>query len=280
MWRAPPLRLSISGCVGSKKSLLRWCAMADSTSLVLILETDTELSNALAELFEVVGFEVREEADSYRGVVRIMERDPEVILIAEEIPPLGGVEVLPLLRPSTGAPMIVIGEGGDTAVVNALLQGADMYMSRPLNQRELLTRVRCASAEISSGVERPVSHVLVKLGNILCVRVRQRARARTSDSHGWTMSTSTRAIPQPTRLMKKGCGEGRSPFAGSLRVSLRYKLFPPSCQEEGRGMVEGGFQHPARRQRGQPNRSGGTKCRYECRWNGTRHRFSQDPHIC
>ena len=35
--------------------------------------------------------------------------------------------------------------------------------------------------------------------------------------------------------MKKGCAEGRSPFAGSLRVSLRYKLFPPSCQEGGQG---------------------------------------------
>jgi hypothetical protein len=32
-----------------------------------------------------------------------------------------------------------------------------------------------------------------------------------------------------------GCAEGRSPFAGSLRVSLSYKFFPLPGQERGQG---------------------------------------------
>ena len=34
------------------------------------------------------------------------------------------------------------------------------------------------------------------------------------------------------------CAEGRSPFAGSLRVSLRYTFFPLPGQEGGQGDVE------------------------------------------
>ena len=45
------------------------------------------------------------------------------------------------------------------------------------------------------------------------------------------------------------CAEGRSPFAGSLRVSLRYNLVPlPGLARKGdREMVEGLFQHSASR---------------------------------
>ena len=40
--------------------------------------------------------------------------------------------------------------------------------------------------------------------------------------------------------------EGRSPFAGSLRVSLRYNFFPFLARKGARGMVERLFQHPAK----------------------------------
>ena len=45
-----------------------------------------------------------------------------------------------------------------------------------------------------------------------------------------------------------GCAEGLSPFAGSLRMSLRYNCSPLPGQEERQGasgIVEGVFEHPA-----------------------------------
>ena len=41
-----------------------------------------------------------------------------------------------------------------------------------------------------------------------------------------------------------GCAEGRSPFAGSLRVSLRYNFFPLPGQEGGQGDGRKGFSAP------------------------------------
>jgi hypothetical protein len=46
--------------------------------------------------------------------------------------------------------------------------------------------------------------------------------------------------------MKKGCAEGQSPFAGSLRVSLRYNILPLLARKGVRGMVERVFPQPAR----------------------------------
>lgn len=113
-----------------------------STPYVLLLETEHGLCLSMAELLHQEGLDLKEETDSGQGVARVMEQQPGAILMAEEMAPLDGVELLPLLRRLTKAPIIVLGNGGETAVVSALLQGADMYMKRPLNNRELLSRVR------------------------------------------------------------------------------------------------------------------------------------------
>ena len=109
---------------------------------VLIIEIDAGFRTALTEVFQGEGIEVIAEADSGGGVARIMQRVPGVVLMADEMPSLDGVELLPLARRLTSSPIIVVGDGGDTAVVKALLQGADMYLRKPVNYLELLSRIR------------------------------------------------------------------------------------------------------------------------------------------
>ena len=116
--------------------------MADSRPYILIMETDRTQCSTLAKPLDEAGFEVREETRSGQGVAGVMNRDPLVILMAEAMPLLDGVELLPLLCRLTKAPIIVMGEGGDSSVVDSLLQGADVYMTKPLKDRELLARVR------------------------------------------------------------------------------------------------------------------------------------------
>ncbi len=109
---------------------------------LLIIEIDASFRTALTEVFQGEGIEVVAEADSGGGVARIMQRVPGVVLMADEMPSLDGVELLPLARRLTSSPLIVVGDGGDTAVVKALLQGADMYLRKPVNYLELLSRIR------------------------------------------------------------------------------------------------------------------------------------------
>ena len=109
---------------------------------ILILGIDHDLRVSVVDLLQVEGFEAVVKGDSSDGVARVMQGSPALLIMSEDMLPLDGVELLPLLRRLTASPIIVVGAGGETAVVKALLQGADMYISRPSNYRELLSRIR------------------------------------------------------------------------------------------------------------------------------------------
>jgi len=109
-------------------------------SYILILEIDDGIRRSMVELFQNESFDVVEEVDSSGGITRIMQGSPGIVVMAEDMPSLDGVELLPLMRRLTRAPIIVLGLGGELAVVKALMDGADMYLQKPLNYRELLSR--------------------------------------------------------------------------------------------------------------------------------------------
>lgn len=55
---------------------------------------------------------------------------------------LAGVELLPVVRRLTESPIIAVGSGAQMDMVQSLLQGADMYLARPVNVREFMARIR------------------------------------------------------------------------------------------------------------------------------------------
>ena len=109
---------------------------------VLIVEVDNELRHSIAELLQGEGMEVVEETESSEVVTRVMQRDPAIIIMAEDILSIDGVDLLTLLRRLTISPIMVIGAGDATAEVRAFLEGADIYLRKPVNYRELLSRMR------------------------------------------------------------------------------------------------------------------------------------------
>lgn len=106
----------------------------------LLIEPGPGVHHTLRVL-EGEGFKARTEAAS-TAIGQVMQQEPTLILLDEETPPLDGVEVLPLLRRITRAGIIVIGAGGEAEVVKALLEGADIYVSRPVNPLEFQGRMR------------------------------------------------------------------------------------------------------------------------------------------
>ena len=115
--------------------------MADPSSYVLIIETDVQQSRTLASAFREAGYGAKEEAQPGQAVRRAMEQEPRVILMSEEMTSLEGVDLLPLMQRVTSVPMVVLGSRGQTSAANALLNGADMYVSKPVTGAEILARV-------------------------------------------------------------------------------------------------------------------------------------------
>ncbi len=116
--------------------------MANFKPCVLMLDTEAESRSDLAAAIVEAGFEVRRESSSGGGIAQLLDVDPDVILMSEDMPPMDGVVMLSLLRRMTMAPIIVVGPKGESVAVEALLQGADMYVAEPVRQRELVARVR------------------------------------------------------------------------------------------------------------------------------------------
>ena len=131
------------------------------TPYVLVIEPDADFRVALVKVFEGQEIEVVGESDNAQGIARIIQQNPRVVLLAEGMPSLDGLEMLPLTRRLTVSPIIVVGEGEETAVVKALLQGADMYLRKPVNHVELLSRVRAVTRRSDCSPSRRVSNSAV-----------------------------------------------------------------------------------------------------------------------
>jgi DNA-binding response OmpR family regulator len=107
----------------------------------LIIDVDENRQSVVLAL-QQAGFRVTEALESGEGVKATLDGSPYVIVVGEEMPPINGVELLPVLRRLTDAPIIMLGAGGEMAMVQALLQGADVYLVRPVSLREFMARVR------------------------------------------------------------------------------------------------------------------------------------------
>jgi DNA-binding response OmpR family regulator len=106
----------------------------------LIIDTDENRQSVVLALQDA-GSRVIEAGESGEGVRHTLDDSPRIIIVGEEVPPTNRVDLLPLLRRLTESPIIVLGSGGEMAMVRALFQGADFYLSRPVTVRELIARI-------------------------------------------------------------------------------------------------------------------------------------------
>lgn len=113
----------------------------DMNSTVFVLEPDADVRRSITDCLVSQGYEVMSETEHATGVATILQHDPGVVLMSEDMPRFSGIDLLPLLRKRSAVPIIVTGKGTETAVVAALLQGADMYLDRPIDHGEMICRV-------------------------------------------------------------------------------------------------------------------------------------------
>ncbi|MCH7625716.1 MAG: response regulator transcription factor [Chloroflexi bacterium] len=117
------------------------------------MANDPELRCSIVNGLACENFDVIYEANGGQGVARILDMNPEVIVLSEDTPVVGGVEYLPLIRRVTSAPIVIVGDGDEMRVVSALVNGADMYVRKPVNSQELVSRVRALCRRIGTETE-------------------------------------------------------------------------------------------------------------------------------
>jgi two-component system response regulator CpxR len=110
---------------------------------ILLIDDDVELCALLDELLKREGFEIHMEHDGASGLERALSGQFSLIVLDVMLPRLDGFEVLRRLRKSKMTPvMMLTARGEDLDRIVGLELGADDYLPKPFNPRELTARIR------------------------------------------------------------------------------------------------------------------------------------------
>ncbi|WES66156.1 MtrAB system response regulator MtrA [Microbacter sp. GSS18] len=113
------------------------------TSRILVVDDDTALAEMIGIVLRTEGFETVFCADGARAVEAWRTERPDLILLDLMLPGMDGIEVCTQVRAESGIPIIMLTARTDTAdVVKGLESGADDYMVKPFNPKELVARIR------------------------------------------------------------------------------------------------------------------------------------------
>ncbi|MCC4834432.1 response regulator [Shewanella sp. 1_MG-2023] len=112
-------------------------------SRILLVDDDAGLSELLAQLLELEGFDLTQAFDGQQGLDYAQNQDFDLILLDVMLPKLNGFEVLRALRTQKQTPVLMLTARGDEIDrVVGLEIGADDYLPKPFNDRELIARMR------------------------------------------------------------------------------------------------------------------------------------------
>lgn len=110
---------------------------------LLIIDDDTRLSGMLREYLEGNGYAVTTAADATSGLAVAVRGRVDAVILDVMLPDLDGFEVLRRLRASSDVPVLMLTAKGDEMDrIVGLEIGADDYLPKPFNSRELLARLR------------------------------------------------------------------------------------------------------------------------------------------
>jgi DNA-binding response OmpR family regulator len=117
--------------------------MRNFVDRILVVDDDAELCSLVAEYLEPEGFRVEFVYDGERGLDRALSGDHLLVVLDVMLPGMNGLEVLRRIRNSSRIPVLLLtARGEDVDRIVGLEVGADDYLAKPFNPRELVARIR------------------------------------------------------------------------------------------------------------------------------------------
>jgi DNA-binding response OmpR family regulator len=110
---------------------------------VLLVDDDVQLCRLVAERLGTEGFSIEAVHDGVLGLERALSMEHALIVLDLMLPGMGGLDVLRKLRARSPAPVLILSaRGEDIDKILGLEIGADDYVPKPFNPRELVARIR------------------------------------------------------------------------------------------------------------------------------------------
>ena len=110
---------------------------------ILAIEDDSSIRETLRIWLSRSGFQVFFAISGLEGLQAFRRESPDVVILDVMLPEIDGLEICKKIRESSAAPVLMLSAlSEDTDKIMGLEVGADDYLAKPFNPRELVARVR------------------------------------------------------------------------------------------------------------------------------------------
>ncbi len=134
--------------------------MAGDTQTILVVEDEQAIASFVAAYLRKDGFSVRMTASGREALSLVDSEPPALVILDLMLPDVDGLEVCKRIRETSTLPVLMLtARDDDLDKIAGLEVGADDYLTKPFNPRELVARVR-AILRRSDGRARPEGGVL------------------------------------------------------------------------------------------------------------------------
>ncbi len=133
---------------------------------LLVIDDDRELCDLVREYLEGEGHRVEVRLDGESGLAHARAVSPDLVVLDVMLPGRNGFDVLRELRQHSSLPVIMLtARGEDVDRIVGLELGADDYLAKPFNPRELAARIR-AVLRRTGGDTVPGSATVHRIGDL------------------------------------------------------------------------------------------------------------------
>jgi len=192
---------------------------------VLLIDDDQALARMLSEYLSSYGLAVDWAKDAEAGLEKLRD-SPDVVVLDVMLPGLDGFGLLPRLRAIDDVPVLMLtARGEDTDRIVGLELGADDYLGKPFNPRELLARLR---ALVRRGRRTGLDAGLLRFGRLTIDRTRRQVHLgdeeRQLTGHQFdllvALAENAGKVLTRDRLLRLVRGTSLEPFDRSIDVHV------------------------------------------------------------
>ena len=127
------------------------------TARILVVDDDVALAEMISIVLRGEGYVPIQAFDGKEALDLFPDAKPDLVLLDVMLPGLDGIQVCSAIREMSGVPVIMLTAKGDTTdVVRGLESGADDYVVKPFNPKELVARMRTRLRPTSASVARVI----------------------------------------------------------------------------------------------------------------------------
>lgn len=203
---------------------------------ILLIDDDVELCQLVSEYLEGEGWSVTSVQDGRTGVDKALTGEWDLVILDVMLPGLSGFDVLRRIRDGGRLPVIMLtARGEDVDRIVGLELGADDYLPKPFNPRELTARMRAVlrrtgEVHVGDGAELTVSDLHIDRGarSVSCGAAEVEVTGVEFELLEILVDQAGQVVTRE-ELSRRALGRRPSPYDRSLDThmsNLRRKLGP------------------------------------------------------